>query len=299
MLTNELVIIMKVGFIGFGEVASNLSKGLLDANATVYTCLNGRSQHTKDMAHDIGVKLCNSNKELAKSSEIIISAVTPFEAVNVAEELGKYSEGVYVDINNVSPDTVREALDKVRNKKIVDAAIIGSVKKNGAGVQIIACGDYAKDFAILNDYGLNIKIMGNEIGNCSQIKMLRSSYTKGVSALMWETLSAAYKMGIDKEVLEIIGETEGPQFENSINSRLISSFNHAKRRYEEMDEVKNLLSDEIDPIMAGATENTFEIILDYNNSFNKNDNDNKNFKDAIDLKSDLKSYKELFKRLYG
>lgn len=283
------VIIMNVGFIGFGEVASTLSKGLLDANATVYTCLNGRSQHTKDLAHDIGVKICNSNKELAKSSEIIISAVTPFEAVNAAEEFGKYSDGIYVDINNVSPVTVREALAKVRNKKIVDAAIIGSVRKSGSGVQIIACGDSAKDFAVLNDYGLNIKIMGTEIGNCSQIKMLRSSYTKGVSALLWETISAAYKMGIDEEVMEIIGETEGHQFKNSANSRLISSFKHSKRRYEEMDEVKKLISDEIDPIMADAIENTFEIILDQNKDFNKNDNTNKDFK----------SYKELFKHLYG
>ncbi|MDP3623108.1 MAG: DUF1932 domain-containing protein, partial [Methanobacteriaceae archaeon] len=223
----------------------------------------------------------------------------PSTAVEVARDIGKYSRGIYVDINNISPATVREALGQVENKKTVDAAIIGSVKRNGSNVQIIACGDSAQDFAFLNDYGLNIKIMGTEIGNCSQIKMLRSSYTKGVSALLWETISAAYKMGIDEEVMEIIGETEGQQFKNSVNSRLISSFKHAKRRYEEMDEVKNLLSDEIDPIMADAIENTFEIILDQNKDFNNNNNNNnKDFKDAIEFKSDLKSYKELFKHLY-
>ena len=288
---------MKVGFIGFGEVASTLSKGLLDNDVTVLTCLNGRSHTTKNKALEMGVTICNSNKELAETSEILISAVTPSTAVEVAREIGKYSTGIYVDINNVSPSTVQEALGQGEKiKKLVDAAIIGSVKRNGHNVQIIACGESAQDFAVLNDYGLNIKIMGTEIGNCSQIKMLRSSYTKGVSALLWETISAAYKMGIDEEVLEIIGETEGPQFKNSANSRLISSFKHAKRRYEEMDEVKNLLSDEIDPIMADAIENTFEIIFNQNKIFNEDDN--KDLKSPMNFKSDFKSYKELFKHLY-
>ena len=289
---------MKVGFLGFGEVSSTLSEGLLDNGVTVFTCLHGRSSNTKNKALEMGVTICDSYRELAETSEILISAVNPSNAVEVARDIGKYSRGIYVDINNVSPATVWEALGQVENKKTVAASIIGSVKKNGSNAQIIACGDSAKDFAVLNDYGLNIKIMGTEIGNCSQIKMLRSSYTKGVSALLWETISAAYKMGIDEEVMEIIGETEGHQFKNSANSRLISSFKHAKRRYEEMDEVKNLLSDEIDPIMADAIENMFEIILDQNKDFNKNDNNHKDYKDAIEFKSDLKSYKELFKHLY-
>ncbi|MDP2835942.1 MAG: DUF1932 domain-containing protein [Methanobacteriaceae archaeon] len=290
---------MKIGFLGFGEVSSILSEGLLDNGVNVFTCLQGRSSTTKNKALEMGVTICPSYRKLAEKSEILISAVTPSTAVEVARDIGKYSRGIYVDINNISPATVREALGQVENKKTVDAAIIGSVKRNGSNVQIIACGDSAQDFAFLNDYGLNIKIMGTEIGNCSQIKMLRSSYTKGVSALLWETISAAYKMGIDEEVMEIIGETEGQQFKNSVNSRLISSFKHAKRRYEEMDEVKNLLSDEIDPIMADAIENTFEIILDQNKDFNNNNNNNnKDFKDAIEFKSDLKSYKELFKHLY-
>lgn len=285
---------MKVGFIGFGEVASTLSKGLLESGAMVYTCLNGRSQGTKNRAHELGVKPCNNYKELGETSEILISAVTPSLAAKVAKDAGKYSKGIYVDINNVSPKTVKETLGYVENKKTVDASIIGSVKKNGPKVQIIACGGYAENFSILNDYGLNIEIKGRKIGDCSQIKMLRSSYTKGVSALLWETLSAAYKMGIDKEVLEIIAQTEGPQFENSANSRLLSSFKHAKRRQEEMDEVRNILSEKIDPIMADAIEKTFETICLQNENY-KNSNLNTINKSSI---QDLNDYKSLFNLLY-
>lgn len=278
---------MKVGFIGFGEVASTLSKGLLDRDATVLTCLNDRSSCTKNKALEMGVSTCKNYKELAETSDILISAVTPSTSVEVAMLMGKYSRGIYVDINNVSPSTVVEALGMVKNKKTVDAAIIGSVKRKGAKVQIIACGNSATDFAVLNDYGLNIKILGKEVGNCSQIKMLRSSYTKGVSALLWETISAAYELGIDEEVLEIIGQTEGLKFENSAKSRLLSSFNHSKRRYEEIDEIKKFLSDFVDPLMAEAIEKTFELINEKNMELNK----------GLNEKLDFNSYKDIFKSL--
>lgn len=279
---------MKVGFVGFGEVASTLSNGLLDSGVNVLTCLHGRSLRTKNKALDMGVNICNSHRELAETSDILISAVTPTTSVEVAREMGKYSQGIYVDINNVSPTTVIEALGLVENKNTVDAAIIGSVKRNGLEVQIIACGDSASDFAVLNEYGLNIKIMGTEIGNCSQIKMLRSCYTKGVSALLWETIGAAYELGIDEEVLEIIGQTEGGlQFENSAKSRLLSSFNHSKRRYEEINEVKNLSSGTEDLLMVDAIEKTFEII------YQKNLELNKDKKEQLDFKS----YNEIFKAL--
>src|SRR5512145_2913789 len=116
---------MKVGFIGFGEVASTLSQGLLDNGVTVLTCLHGRSATTKNKALEMGVTVCYSYRELAETSEILISAVTPSTAVQVAREIGKYSTGIYVDINNVSPATVLKALGQIENKKTVDAAIIG------------------------------------------------------------------------------------------------------------------------------------------------------------------------------
>jgi 3-hydroxyisobutyrate dehydrogenase-like beta-hydroxyacid dehydrogenase len=278
---------MNVGFIGFGEVASTLSSGLLGNGVNVSTCLEGRSKRTLYMAKKSGVNILDDFVELARTSDILISAVTPSTAVAVAKKLGKYSKGIYVDINNVSPSTVNEALLLVENKRIVDAAIIGSVEKNGCDVQIIACGDAARDFSILNDHGLNIKLMGAEIGHCSQIKIMRSLYTKGVSAILWETIRGAYEMGIDEEVLKIIAETEGPQFEKLAHSRLISSFLHSKRRYEEMGELKKLLSDNKmsnDIIMVSATENRFKDICMKNKKIQK-ENDEYRYYD---------SYKDIF-----
>jgi 3-hydroxyisobutyrate dehydrogenase-like beta-hydroxyacid dehydrogenase len=253
---------MKIGFLGFGEVASTLSVGLMENGAEVYTCVEGRSKRTRNNILKTGVKTYPSNKILAENSDILISSVVPSKAIEVAEMVGKYSRGIYVDINNVSPETVINALGRVENRKTVDAAIIGSVAKNGLNVNMIASGCCAKEFANLKNYGMNITVVGNENGQASGIKLLRSAYTKGVSALLFESLYQGYKMGIDEEVLKYISETECPDFIESATSRIISAAFHAQRRFEEMDEVVKMLSGKQSPVMAKGTLEFFKIMAE-------------------------------------
>lgn len=271
---------MQVGFIGFGEVASTLSQGLMENGVDVYTCIIGRGKRTNELAKKTKVKLYNSYKELAESSDILISSVMPSNAVNVAGMVGKYSNGIYVDMNNISPNTVRKTLAMIENGKTVDAAIIGSVLKNGINVKVIASGAFADTFAKLGNYGMNITVVGPENGQASEIKLLRSNYTKGVSALLFETIYHAYKLGIDKEVLNYISETEGQDFIDSAVSRIISTAFHAERRSEEMVEVIEMLSQKHNPIMSKAT-------LKFFNNLNKN----------VKVNKRPVSYSEIFKLL--
>ncbi|MGZ7159145.1 MAG: NAD(P)-binding domain-containing protein [Methanobacterium sp.] len=248
---------MKIGFIGVGEVGSTLASGLLNEGIEVCTCIQDRSSKTQKIVEEMDLNLCKSNKELAEASDILISAVNPQSAIKIAQYVGEYVSGIYVDINNVSPKTVKKTLSFIKNGKVVDASIIGAVRK-GLNVPIITSGPYADQFAELNNYGMNIEVIGTEIGQASAIKILRSSFTKGISALLFETLYSAYQMGIDQEVLKYISKTECEGFEISAASRVISSAFHAKRRYEEMDEVIELLLESEDPKMNKATQDHFK-----------------------------------------
>jgi 3-hydroxyisobutyrate dehydrogenase-like beta-hydroxyacid dehydrogenase len=251
---------MRVGFLGFGEVASTLSAGLMENGADIYTCIEGRSTRTRNVAEKAGVKTFRSYKILAENSDILISSVVPSNSVEVAEMVGKYTNGIYVDINNVSPKTVKYALSMIENGKTVDAAIIGSVVRNGVDVKIIASGPSVEDFAQLKGYGININVVGSENGQASGIKLLRSAYTKGVSALLFESIYNAYQMGIDRDVLKYISETECPDFRESAVSRIISAAFHAERRSEEMAEVIEMLSEKQEPIMARGTAEFFKML---------------------------------------
>jgi 3-hydroxyisobutyrate dehydrogenase-like beta-hydroxyacid dehydrogenase len=272
---------MKVGFIGFGEVASTLSKGLIDNGVEVYTSLEGRSIKTCSLAKEMCINICKDYKEVAVISDIIISAVVPAKAVEVAREIGEYSNAVYVDINNVSPKTVKKALSYIKNHKTVDAAIIGSIKRNGIKVQIITSGKSATQFAKLKDYGMNIKIIGSEIGQASTLKMLRSSYTKGISALLFESLYTAYKMDLDNEFLKCLELTECPGFRESAISRIISSGFHADRRAQEMEEVLEMMSDYDNPFISRATAEFFKTLSKKLDKIDKKFEDYKNLFEKI------------------
>jgi len=243
---------LKVGFLGFGEVASTLSEGLLARGVEVSTCLEGRSQRSVELAKSTGVNLFDSLTELVESSDIILSVVIPAEAVSVAKKVGTGFEGVYVDLNNVSPGTVKEAFSHISNGKTVDGAIMGGIK-NGLGTPIIASGEFAADFAEMNQYGMNIEVIGTEPGQASGLKMLRSAYTKGVSALLFEAFYAAYQMGVDETLLRYLTMSEGSHFPASANSRLTSSTYHSQRRAQEMDEVVKFLTEYEDPLITRAT----------------------------------------------
>jgi 3-hydroxyisobutyrate dehydrogenase-like beta-hydroxyacid dehydrogenase len=263
---------MKLGFIGFGEVASTLVRSLKSEGAEIYTCLAGRSLKTVELAQSSGVNLCPSFHQMAEISDIVLAAVVPAQAVNVAKIIGRDFKGIYVDLNNVSPSTVKEALQQISNGKPVDAAIMGSVTR-GESVPIIASGRYASEFAELNSLGMNIEVVGDEIGQASAVKMLRSVYTKGVSALLFESLYAAYQMKIDDLVLKYLAETEGPNFTEVATSRLKNSIVHSQRRTQEIGEILNFLSEYEDPLMTQATFEFFRLIVDQVGPLEKNRDD--------------------------
>jgi 3-hydroxyisobutyrate dehydrogenase-like beta-hydroxyacid dehydrogenase len=274
---------IKLGFIGFGEVASTLSEGLLAQGVEVSTSLEGRSQRSVELAKSTGVGLFDSLTELVESSNILISAVVPAEAVSVAKKVGGDFDGVYVDLNNVSPTTVKEAFSHIPNGKTVDGAIMGGIK-SGLGTPIIASGEFAADFAELNQYGMNIEVIGPEPGQASGLKMLRSAYTKGVSALLFEAFYAAYQMGVDETLLRYLTLSEGPHFPASANSRLTSSAYHSQRRAQEMDEVVKFLTEYEDPLLTSATCEFFHSLPDKTGTIEKKPADYRDVFRKVDKK---------------
>jgi 3-hydroxyisobutyrate dehydrogenase-like beta-hydroxyacid dehydrogenase len=129
---------------------------------------------------------------------------------------------------------------------------------------------------------MDISVVGHENGQASGIKLLRSAYTKGVSALLIESIYHGYKMGMDKEVLKYISATEGNEFMEAAISRIISSAVHAERRSEEMEQVVDMLSENQDPVMGKATEVFFKRL-------------SKTFKRSEKMPND---YMELFNHFY-
>lgn len=246
---------MIVGFIGFGEVASTLTKKLIEGKVEVMTSIEGRSENTKKLAELSGATVLDSYVELAAYSDILISTVSPSEAIDVAQNYGTLSEGIFLDLNNISPIStmvIANLFDKSdddistnfiypkRNSdKFIKGAIIGKISSPNSVIYL--SGYNAQKLSFLSDCGLNIEIIGEDVELASYIKTLRSIYTKGVTAITYEAFSAARDLGLAKELCETLVLTEGDKMEDLAKSR-INSFDGTKnRKFQEMGEVLEFL----------------------------------------------------------
>lgn len=283
---------MKVGFIGFGEVASKLTRRLLtrrlyDNDVEVISSTEGRSAETKKLAEDSLATIVNSYEEVAKSSDILISATTPYEALNVAEKYGPLVDGI-LDLNNISPKTtleinsifeninnynsgysssysnnVRYSAVEKNSSNFIKGSIMGSIKSPESLIYV--SGENAEELESLNDYGLNIHIISENVEDSAYIKMLRSIYTKGVTALLYEVFGLSESMGLTKELFSSLINTEGENFEEQTKSRINSLATSHGRKFQEMNEILEFLEEvsdkkDFDFTLTKATRNKFKEI---------------------------------------
>lgn len=223
---------MKIGFIGFGKVSKNLLKLISSEDIQFITSCENRSHKTRSNIEREEIEILDTFREVAAESDILISATSPKSALEVAENYGKYANGIYLDLNNISPDTTKEIDKHVKN--MVDGAIIGKIDSENPVMYI--SGQKADELLFLNDFITVKKISGN-IGDVSILKLLRSTYTKTLSALLIESVEISKTYNLEDELFEILSLTEGNDFKEKSLSRINNTLNSSKRKSEELEEI--------------------------------------------------------------
>ena len=230
---------MIIGLIGFGKVSQNIVRLMDSDDITFITSKEGRSDKTIKNIDDSNIEVLDTFKQVAIKSDILISATSPKNAVKVAQEYGKYSNGIFLDLNNVSPDTTLEISCHVKN--LVDGAIIGKIDSKNPILYI--SGPKSEDLLFLNEFIKTEKISDN-IGDASTLKLLRSTYTKSLSALLIETSQIAMANGLYDEFFDILTLTEGADFREKSISRIENTLSNSKRKAEELEEIIDYFSDD-------------------------------------------------------
>lgn len=261
---------MKIGFIGFGEVSYRLSKIFFENGFDVLTSVEGRSIKTRGFVNSIDyIELLSTFEEVAKESDILISANSPHSALGIALRYGSLTNGVYLDFNNISPDTSKQIANFLGDDHFVDSVIMGKVKSKELNIYLSGkLANKVESFIMDNldsgvDSKINTVVISENIGDVSALKILRSSYTKGVSALLIETFESAKKLGLEDELWNILDLTENKPFRESATSRINNSYKSSKRKYEELEEVLEFLdsfSDKKEKLMSIATRDKFKYL---------------------------------------
>lgn len=237
---------MNIAFIGFGKVAYTLSRLIKSPDINFLTSTEKRSNDTIDLINKSNIEVYDSFREALENSEIIISAVTPSKAVEVVDMYGPYCNGIYLDLNNISPDTSEKISNVVDN--FVDGAIIGKIDSKNP--TLFLSGENAHKLLFLNDF-LNVNIISDNIGDASKLKLLRSTYTKSLSVLLIEAYDLAKKLDLEDEFFDTLSITDGDDFKDKSLSRINNTLKSSKRKAEELEEILNYFnSDELDMVNA-------------------------------------------------
>jgi len=260
--------VQRFGIVGYGVVGSLFARLLRQHGACVISCdiLLDREDTATALRRRI---LADGGEvgtfdEVLGSSDYILSVTPPQSCREVAARASRAlrTGQVYCDLASTSPAAKKEmaAESGANGAHFVEGVILGAVNGTHSSPAILLGGVEAeRTAAALQKNGLRARFYSPEIGQASAFKMIRSVFSKGMEALLIETLVAARRADLFDDVWQEIKATLAVNpvektLENWIRSHAISS----GRRYCEMQEVGEFLSEiGLAPVMAHATADVF------------------------------------------
>lgn len=247
-----------IALIGFGEAGETFAAaaGWDDSHAAVHDLLPARTTQ----ARELGLKAGNAEAVLA-GAELVLCLVTADQVLNAARDCAAHlAPGtIWCDGNSVAPDTKRAAAAVIEaaGGLYVDVAILAPVNPARLNVPLLLAGaQAARAETLLSAAGFaNIRVVGDEVGRASAIKMIRSVMVKGVEALTAEMMLGAQAAGVADEVLASLDASEKPKpWAEKAAYNIERMVTHGARRAAEMEEsAKTLASLGIEPLMTAGT----------------------------------------------
>lgn len=265
---------MTVGFVGFGEAASSIAKGLHEEGVETMFCYDVMQNDVRfsdkitGACHDSGAVLQETAADVCRKADIVIAAVPSGYAQSAAAEAlpGIGTGTLYVDVTTASPAEKREISRMIEEKggKFTDAAMLGTLLKDRHQVPMLLCGSGAEEFKEkMEPYHMNLTLVDGAPGVATSIKFIRSITAKGLGCLLFESLQTAQRFGVEEMIVDSFLDSFGPSFEKIINGYLSGAIIHGERREHEMKNVVDFLKEENLPYtMAEATRQKLQWIVD-------------------------------------
>ncbi len=202
--------IQTVGLLSPGEMGHAVGQVLRQGGLRVITCLRERSPRTAALAARAGIEVVADDLALVRESDVVLSIVPPSQARTVAQRVAAAAQtdgtGVlFADCNAIAPRTVAEigAVLTAASVHFVDGGIIGPPPRaNRTGTRLYLSGPEAEALTPLARPGLEVCVVGPDVGQASGLKMCYAALTKGLTALATELLVAAKAMGLTERLRE-------------------------------------------------------------------------------------------------
>ncbi len=196
-----------VAILSPGDMGHDVGRALDKHGLDVITCLKGRSDRTRGLSGQAGIRDVGSLEEMVSEADLILSILVPAQAAAAAREVAAAIEVTgrdtyFADCNAVAPRTVQsiQALLTDAGGRFVDGSIIGEPPGRGIPPRLYVSGEHAGVMRELAGEEIDVRFIGARVGQASAIKMCYAGLTKGTFALYFAVLTAAEAMGLSDEL---------------------------------------------------------------------------------------------------
>jgi 3-hydroxyisobutyrate dehydrogenase-like beta-hydroxyacid dehydrogenase len=193
-----------IGILHPGEMGLSVAVAAQDSGQRVYWASAGRSVQTLQRAERYALTDAQSLAELCRICTIIISVCPPHAAEEVAMQVAAHAfNGLYVDVNAIAPQRAIRIGTILAQHRIafVDGGIIGGPAWKAGTTWLYLAGSEAQRVADCFAGGrLQMKVISEQIGKASALKMCYAAYTKGTTALLCAILGTAENLGVREDL---------------------------------------------------------------------------------------------------
>ena len=189
---------MVTGFLHPGAMGASLAGA---CSGTRLWCAEGRSAASRARAIAAGMEDVGSIEAMAEHADVIISVCPPDAAVDVAAAVASVGfDGIYVDVNAISPATARLIGD--RFGRFVDGGVVGPPVASAGSTRLYLSGDNAREVAELwRDSALEARVVEGGAGAASAVKVCFAAWTKGSAALLLAVRALAVAEDVEDALL--------------------------------------------------------------------------------------------------
>ena len=230
----------KIGILHPGEMGISMAASAINAGHEVYWCSEDRTERTRARAERYKLREIDSLFQLCLTCEVIVSICPPHAAEDVAVSVDNTGfTGLYLDANAISPKRAIKIGQMLEPNGIlfVDGGIIGGPAWTPKATWLYLSGKHAHEIAACFSNGpLETRIIGEEIGKASALKMCYAAYTKGTTALLSAILAVAESLEVREELCQQ-WDMDEQGFSEQVNRRVTRVTAKAWRFEGEMKEI--------------------------------------------------------------
>lgn len=202
----------KIGILHPGEMGVSIAASAIYNGYRVYWLSQGRSDKTRARAEKYNLIEIDSLVQFCQICDMILSVCPPHAAEEVARAILEAEfQGLFLDANAISPQRAIKIghMLETSNIHFVDGGIIGGPAWTPKETWLYLSGKHAHEIASCFSNGpLETKIIGNEIGKASALKMCYAAYSKGTTALLAAILATAESLGVRNELYKLWDEDD-------------------------------------------------------------------------------------------